>query len=971
MTGLKEKIIRGGVAKVVAQGTTFCLRLGSLMILARLLDPKDFGLVGMVTAFTGVLNLFRDFGLSAAAVQRVEVTEEQVSTLFWINIAVGAILTLLVVAMAPFIAAFYHEPRLFWVTVVLASVFLINAAGVQHSAMLQRQMRFTMMAGIDVLALAISVSIGITLALKGFRYWALVATAMVPTIVTTTCLWIASSWVPGRPQRNTGMRSMLRFGGTLTLNGLVVYAAYNLDKVLLGRWWGAQAVGLYGRAYQLITIPTENLNTAAGEVAFPALSRVQGDSARLKRYFLKGYSLVLALTVPITIVCALFANDLISVVLGAKWHDAIPIFRLLSPTILILALINPLIWLVLSLGMVGRSLRIGLVYAPIVVLGCVAGLPYGPTGVALGYSAVLTVWFIPHIAWAVHGTVVSLKDILHTASRPLLSGLTGAVIASSLQFFYKDHISALPRLLIGGTVLLGVYLVMLLYVMGQKEFYLDLIRGMQGGSAGKDGFSNSVDSSGAITEIRPLRSLDRSSDEHESKTDVLFIASDYKPNPGGIAAYLDSLARGLINEGHKVGVLALVEPGQEEKLAFLENYEDWVTPFEIAYDRRPKNWFGYNCASILEIVRCKSVASRKLLNKTFFFRSSAESIDRLDGVLRELSPEMIVLGHLDLKFYPFVLQLQEQGRPYGILAHDSEIYRFEKVNDRVRRGMMIRGAKWIAANSRHTKSLVEAWGIPQDKVVIVHPPLSEEAIMTTPDPTMAPPNGTYRLITVSRIVPNKGIDVVLRALAILEAQNVPFHYVIAGSGPERESLEALASQLGLSDRVEFAGFVAEEKKWPLLYAADLFVMTSRVNPMEQHEGFGIAFLEAAACGIPSIGSNAGGIPDAVIDGETGILVEPDSAAKLAEALLYFYQNPEKRREMGRRARTRARTQFSPKSIASQFEQKVSLRIPKRLQMDAVVPAGVFDAEPHHRRSYGHGDASGGDIPLTTKAPGNH
>src|SRR5439155_11354641 len=129
------------------------------------------------------------------------------------------------------------------------------------------------------------------------------------------------------------------------------------------------------------------------------------------------------------------ANDLISVVLGPKWHDAILIFRLLSPTILIIALINPLIWLVLSLGMVGRSLRIGLVYAPIVIAGCVAGLPYGPVGVALGYSTVLTLWFIPHIAWAVHGTVVSLRDVLHTASRPLLSGLTGAAIAMGLQFF--------------------------------------------------------------------------------------------------------------------------------------------------------------------------------------------------------------------------------------------------------------------------------------------------------------------------------------------------------------------------------------------------------------------------------------------------------------------------------------------------------------------------------------------------------
>jgi O-antigen/teichoic acid export membrane protein len=448
----------------------------------RALDPKDFGLVGMVTAFTGILNLFRDFGLSAAAVQRVKVTEEQGSTLFWINLLVGAALTLLMVAMAPAIAAFYREPRLVWVAVVLASGFIVNAAGVQHSAVLQRQMRFTTMAEIDVLSLVVSIMIGIGMALRGYGYWALVATALVPTMVTTTCLWIAAAWIPGKPQRGMDMRSMLRFGGTLTLDGIVVYLAYNLDKVLLGRWWGAQALGLYGRAYQLVNLPTGNLNNAVGEVAFPALSRVQDDPVRLKRYFLRGYSLVLALTVPITIACALFANDLIPVVLGPKWHDAILIFRLLSPTVLILALINPLTWLLLSLGMVGRNLRVDLVLGPIVIVGCVVGLRYGPVGVALGYSTALTLWFIPHIAWCVHGTVVSLRDILCTAVRPLLSGMMGAAIALGLQFSYEGRLSALPRLVLGNAFLFSVYLAMLLYVFGQKAFYLDLLRGMRDGS---------------------------------------------------------------------------------------------------------------------------------------------------------------------------------------------------------------------------------------------------------------------------------------------------------------------------------------------------------------------------------------------------------------------------------------------------------------------------------------------------------
>ena len=155
MKDLKQRTIRGGLARLSAQAANFILRAGSLVVLARLLSPKDFGLVGMVTAFTGVLSLFRDFGLSSAAIQHATVTEEQISTLFWINMFVGALLGLLAVAMAPVIAAFYHEPRLFSVTVVLAAGFLFNAAGVQHSALLQRQMRFTALAVIGVVSLIV------------------------------------------------------------------------------------------------------------------------------------------------------------------------------------------------------------------------------------------------------------------------------------------------------------------------------------------------------------------------------------------------------------------------------------------------------------------------------------------------------------------------------------------------------------------------------------------------------------------------------------------------------------------------------------------------------------------------------------------------------------------------------------------------------------------------------------------------
>src|SRR5579862_710339 len=171
MKDLKEKTIRGGLTRLCAQGADFTLRLVSLMVLARLLGPKEFGLVGMVTAFTGVLILFRDFGLSAAAIQRPTVTEEQISTLFWINILVGVGLTLFTMSMAPFISAFYHEPRLLKVAAALVVSFTLNAAGIQHGVQLQRQMRFTALAIISITSLVVSTAIAIGGALSGYGYW--------------------------------------------------------------------------------------------------------------------------------------------------------------------------------------------------------------------------------------------------------------------------------------------------------------------------------------------------------------------------------------------------------------------------------------------------------------------------------------------------------------------------------------------------------------------------------------------------------------------------------------------------------------------------------------------------------------------------------------------------------------------------------------------------------------------------------
>jgi PST family polysaccharide transporter len=483
MKDLKQRTMRGGLARLVTQIATLLLRTGTLMVMARLLTPADFGLVGMVTAMIGVFNVFRDFGLSAAAVQRKSITPEQSSTLFWINLLVGGALGLTVMAMGPLVARFYHQPELVGITAVLAIAFVFNAAGVQHSALLERQMRFVLLSVIDIISWTVSTSVGILMALRGFGHWALVSTSIVTPLVYTIGVWLASRWVPGRPRRDHGIFSIMRFGGTLTLNGLIMYFAMNADKILLGRFWGVNALGIYGRAYQLVNIPTDNLNSAAGGVIFAALSRVRGEAQRFRSYFLKGYSLILSCTVPITVMCGLFGDDIIRVFLGVKWQSAIPVFRCLAPTTFGFAILVPLGWLLSSCGLVNRGLKMAVVIAPLLILGYACGLHWGPQGVAIAYSTTMMLIVIPMIGWAARGTAVSLPDLLQALGRPVFSGLAAAIPAYGMRLLCGSAFPPVVRLAITLITLYTAYLGMLLYVMGQKRLYIDILRAFFGRSS--------------------------------------------------------------------------------------------------------------------------------------------------------------------------------------------------------------------------------------------------------------------------------------------------------------------------------------------------------------------------------------------------------------------------------------------------------------------------------------------------------
>lgn len=395
LPNLKRRTISSGAVTMSAQAAKFFLTLVSTMILARLLTPRDFGLVAMVTTVTSFLRVFKDAGLSIATVQREKITHAQVSNLFWINIAVSAVTSLIVAAAAPAIARFYHNSHLVNITLLLSLTFLISGSTIQHQALLKRQMRFKTLAMIDIGSMTVGVLVGVVMAIMGYRYWSLVGSSLSTEIAGLLLTWSVSSWRPEFPSRNSGMGPMLRFGAHRTAGDFLMSLSRGCDNLLIGRFYGSAAVGLYSRASVLLIRPLELFLNPINAVFVPALSRLQSEPQRYRATFLRLYEAIALTGFLFAGLFLALARPLTLVLLGPKWEQAAVIFGGFTVAALCVPLANASAWLFTSQGR-GRDMFITQsINACFTILSFVVGLPFGPVGVAVAFSLSYLVVRIP------------------------------------------------------------------------------------------------------------------------------------------------------------------------------------------------------------------------------------------------------------------------------------------------------------------------------------------------------------------------------------------------------------------------------------------------------------------------------------------------------------------------------------------------------------------------------------------------
>ena len=467
--GLGHTAGRGASTTLVGQLIRIGVQLGGIVVLGRLLDPSDYGLVASVAAIIGVGEVLRNFGLSSAAIQVRELSRQQKDNLFWINSLIGLALMLLAVLFSPLIATLYGDDRLVLLTQVLAGTFLLNGLATQFRADLNRNFHFKALAGSEIGAQVGGLAIGIVMALNGFGYWALAGQQISQGILTIIILVPITNWFPGWFHRKTPMRHLIAFGSNLAGTQLLGYASRNTDTIVIGATLGAGPLGLYNRAFQLLLLPLNQINGPSTRVALPVLARLQDDPPKYDRFILLGQTIMLhAVTIVLALSCAQ-ALPIISIALGSNWLGSAPIFQILAIAGFFEAAAYATYWVFLSKGVTKQNLYFALCTRPLLVAFVLLGSFWGVYGVAAGYSlGVALIWPIG-LWWISRVTDAPARAMFFAGVRAILGyGFATGASWAAVQWIPIEL--PLARVALGGVALLvAIGIVMLVWPRFRRD----------------------------------------------------------------------------------------------------------------------------------------------------------------------------------------------------------------------------------------------------------------------------------------------------------------------------------------------------------------------------------------------------------------------------------------------------------------------------------------------------------------------
>ncbi len=473
MSDLHGRTLSGISWLTFGQMTKHALQFVLGIILARLLTPHEFGLVGLVMVFIGFAGLFSELGFGAALIQRKEIDERHWSSVFWVNIAAGFALTGLFMAIAPLVGQFYDEPILAPLTTLFAVSFAVGSLSMVPIAKLTRDMDFRALALIETTAAVLSGILAVVLALVGFGVWSLVWRTIAVTTLTAVGMWWVTRWRPRWMFDPRAVRELLGFSSNLLGYRAINYWVQNGNDLIIGRFLGTSALGIYSRAYLVLLLPLNEVVRILGRVMFPALSRLQHDVTRVRESYLHAVAMLSVFLFPAMLGLSAVSGDFVLALYGPRWEEVIPILGILSVLAVPQSLVATAGWIFQSQGRTDWIFRWGIVSAGATMLSIGIGISIGNLLAVVTCYAVTSGLLLLYPAISIPGRLIDMRfrDVVSAVSGSLVCSVVMAIAVWLLAHILPDSWPHWLRLL--SCVSAGAVLYLVLIHLAQVKAYRD------------------------------------------------------------------------------------------------------------------------------------------------------------------------------------------------------------------------------------------------------------------------------------------------------------------------------------------------------------------------------------------------------------------------------------------------------------------------------------------------------------------
>lgn len=476
---LAGKTARASVVVLFAQGGGLVLQLLSIVLLSRVLEPTDFGLFAMCVVVIGASEIFQNLGLSSATVQVNEISRQQQSNLFWVNVCMGGVLFCILFFFSSTIAILFNEVKLTRMLQVASPVIPLSAIAAQHAANLKREVKVGKLALIELISSTLSLLVALVSGLMGSGYWALIYGILARTLSRTLMLTYSSGFKPQLPCLKTDMQKMFVFGKDVTLYNILEYIHRNVDNYLIARFLGAGSLALYSRAYSLITVALRACKSVSFGVFFPILSRLKNSTEEYNQYYSNMARAVCVVAGLISALTFSMSEEIVSLALGDGWEAVSPILQLFSIVLFFQIIDLNRNVVLLSLGEGKRYARCGGLQALLSAIGIGCGLPWGILGVSLGYTLANALSFIVLFAWCMRGTPIHFGLTMRALALPSLVGVASSYTAIKVHSEFLKTETTIGSLIVKTLIITGIFLLLVLLHPAYRREVNSIMRNIQ------------------------------------------------------------------------------------------------------------------------------------------------------------------------------------------------------------------------------------------------------------------------------------------------------------------------------------------------------------------------------------------------------------------------------------------------------------------------------------------------------------